>query len=144
MMPQNHFVVAAVVTLVAVVLFYPDLGWSEAVAWMLVAGIVAAVIDMDVILIVRRAARDDPDLEPWTDIRMVAKDFPEFLMMLSRKGLLRTVSITHVTIAVTATVLAYLLAPSLFIPVTLGAWSHMATDVPYLRSIKRAAGSTGE
>ena len=139
MLPQNHFVVAAVVTLVTIVLFYPDIDLVMAVVWMLVSGGVAAVIDLDVIILVRRKAKDDPELEPWVSPLEVAKDMKEFLVLLQRKGILSTIKITHLASAIAATVLGYMLVPSLFIPFTLGAWSHMATDVPLLRSIRIAA-----
>ncbi len=133
MLPQSHFAVAAVVTLVAVVLFYPDLDRLDALLWMVVAGVVAALIDIDVILMVRRRSRDDPELEPWASPVAVMRDFPEFIEMLRRKGLLRTIAWTHLASAVAATLVGYLLLPSLFIPIVIGAWSHLATDVRYLK-----------
>lgn len=139
MLPQNHFAVAAVVTLVAVVLFYPDLDPTDTLVWIVVAGIVAALIDMDVIILVRMKAKDDPELEPWANPVAVTKDFPEFLMTLHRKGLLGTIKWTHLTQAVVASLVGYFVLPSLFIPIFLGAWTHMATDVPYLRRIGLAA-----
>jgi len=142
MLPQNHFAVAAVVTLLAVVLFYPDLDLTDTVIWILVAGIMAAVIDLDVIILVRMKAKDDPELEPWANPIAVTKDFPEFLMMLHRKGLLRIIKWTHLTIAVVASLVGYFLLPSLFIPILIGAWSHLATDVPYLRRIGKAANAS--
>jgi len=142
MLPQNHFAVAAAVTLVAVVLFYPDLDLHDTVVWVLVAGIVAALIDMDVIILVRIKAKDDPELEPWASPLAVTKDFPEFLMTLHRKGLLRIIKWTHLTIAVVASLVGYFVLPSLFIPIFIGAWSHLATDVPYLRRIGLAASAS--
>ncbi len=133
MLPQSHFAVAAVVTLVAVVLYHPDLDRLDALLWMVVAGVVAALIDLDVILLVRSRARDDPELEPWASPIAVTRDFPEFLGMLRRKGLLRTIAWTHLASAVAATLVGYLLLPSLFIPIVIGAWSHLATDVRYLK-----------
>ena len=137
MLPQNHFVVAAVVTLVAVVLFYPDLDWADALVWVLAAGVVAALIDLDVILMVRWRARTDPDLRPYTDVRVVARDLRAMLRLLHRKGLLVKVAIPHLVSATVLTVASYHLAPSLFVPVFLGAWSHVVSDVPYVWSIAR-------
>ncbi len=142
MLPQNHFAVAALVTLVAIVLFYPDLNLGDTLVWMMVAGVVAALIDLDVIILVRLKAKDDPELEPWVSPREVTKDLTSFLVLLHKKGLLRTVKWTHVAIAVVATVVGYLILPSLFIPIFLGAWSHLATDVPYLWRIRQAAMSS--
>ena len=139
MMPHSHFVVAALVTVVAIILFYPDVDQTEAALWVVVAGIVAAVIDVDVILMVRSRARTDPDLRPYTDMRVVAKDLRAMLRLLHRKGLLVKVAIPHVTSATVLTVAAYLLAPPLFVPVFLGAWSHVVSDVPYVWSIMREA-----
>lgn len=142
MLPWNHFIVAAVVASVVVVLFYPDLDIIDTLIWILAAGIVAALIDMDVILLVRRKAKDDPDLEPWTSPLEVTKDFPEFLQMLHRKGLLSIIKWTHLGSAVVASLVGYLLLPSLFIPMVIGAWSHLATDVPYMFEIGRAASAS--
>ena len=139
MLPQNHFAVAAVIVLAAVVLFYPDLDLMDTLVWVLAAGIVAAIIDMDVIILVRMKAKEDPELEPWASPVAVTKDFPEFLMTLHRKGLLGTIKWTHLAQAVVASLLGYLVLPSVFIPLFIGAWSHMATDVPYLRRIGQAA-----
>ncbi len=142
MLPQNHFAVAALVTLVAIVLFYPDLNLGDTLVWMMVAGIVAALIDLDVIILVRMKAKDDPELEPWVSPREATKDLTSFLVLLHKKGLLRTVKWTHMGIAVAATLVGYLILPSLFIPIFLGAWSHLATDVPYLWRIRQAATSS--
>jgi hypothetical protein len=139
MMPQSHFVVAAVVTVFAIILFYPDLDLSEATVWVLVAGVVAAVIDIDVILMVRWKARTDPDLRPYTDMRVVAKDLRAMLRLLHRKGLLVKVAIPHLASGVVLTLASYYAAPSVFIPVFLGAWSHLLSDVPYVWSIMREA-----
>lgn len=139
MLPQNHFAVAAMVTLVAVVLYYPDQDLKDTVVWVLVAGIVAALIDLDVIILVRRKARDDPELEPWANPMEATKDLTAFLVILHKKGLLRIIKWTHLAIAVVATLVGYFLLPSLFIPMFTGAWSHLATDVPYLWRIGKAA-----
>jgi hypothetical protein len=142
MLPQNHFAVAAVVTLVVVVLFYPDLDLVDTIIWIVVAGVVAALIDLDVIVLVRMKAKEDPELEQWASPMKVTKDFPEFLATLERKGLLRIVKWTHLGIAVVASVVGYLLSPALFIPIFLGAWSHLATDVPYIRRIGRSSSAS--
>jgi hypothetical protein len=139
MLPQNHFLVAVVVTLVAVVLFYPDLDWVDALVWILVAGIVAAIIDLDVMIYVRMKAKDDPELRPWVNPAAVSKDLKTFLVLLSRKGLLSTIKYTHVASAVFASLIGYFALPSLFIPIVIGAWSHLMTDIPYLNEIRKAA-----
>jgi hypothetical protein len=141
MLPQNHFAVAAVVTLVAIVLFYPDLDLVDAIVWMVAAGIVAALIDVDVMVLVRIKAKEDPELEPWANPMEVTKDFPEFLTTLYQKGLFRIIQWTHLGSALAASLVGYLVVPSLFIPIFLGAWSHLATDVPYLSRIGNMAGT---
>ena len=142
MLPQNHFMVAAVVTAAVVMGFYPEMidellqdpasGIWPWLAWILLAGMVAAVIDLDVMIVVGRAAKTDPELEHWTHYSSISGDFKGFLKALNSKGLLRTVAVTHVTSAVVMTVMAYLLAPDYVVPVAIGAWSHLATDVPYI------------
>jgi hypothetical protein len=139
MMPQSHFVVAVLVTTLAIILFYPDMVLVDAGIWCLVSGIVAAIIDLDVILITRRAARTDPELAPFASPMEATKDLKAFLVLIYRKGLFDTVKWTHLGFGVVVTLLAYILAESLLVPVAIGAWSHLATDVPYLWSIKKAA-----
>ena len=138
MMPQNHFLVAAVITVVAIVSLYPDLDLPEAALWVVVSGVVAAVIDLDVILLVRWKAKDDPELRPYTDIRVVARDLRAMLRLLHQKGLLVKIAVPHLISATIMTMAAYFIAPSYFIPVVIGAWSHIVSDVPYVWSVTRA------
>jgi hypothetical protein len=139
MLPQNHFAVAAVVTAVVALVLFPGMDWTIVALWVVVSGAVAAVIDLDVIVITKRAARTDPELVPWSDPMVATKDLKAFLVVLSRKGILSRVKWTHLGTGVVATLVAYFLVPSLLIPVAIGAWSHLATDVPYLMVIRRAA-----
>ena len=139
MLPQNHFVVAAVLTLVAALVLFPGMAWTLVTLWVVVSGAVAAVIDLDVIVITKRAARKDPELEPWSDPLVATKDLKAFLVLLSRKGILSTVKWTHLASGVVATTVSYLLVPDLLVPVAIGAWSHLATDIPYLWTIRKAA-----
>ena len=151
MLPQNHFMVAAVVTAAVIYGFYPEMiedllhdpstGVWPWLGWVVLAGTVAALIDLDVIILTRRAARTDPELVPWSDPTVATKDLEVFLVVLYRKGLFRTIMWTHLAFAVVATLLAYLLAPLVLVPVAIGAWSHIATDVPYIWRIKRLAAS---
>jgi len=46
MMPQSHFVVAAIVTLVAVLLFHPDLDLAQAATWVVVATDLRALLGL--------------------------------------------------------------------------------------------------
>ncbi len=151
MLPQNHFMVAAVVTAAVIYGFYPEMidellidpasGIWPWLGWVLLAGTVAALIDLDVIILTRRAAKTDPELVPWSDPMVATKDLEVFLVVLYRKGLFRTIMWTHLAFAVVATLLAYLLAPSVLVPVAIGVWSHIATDVPYIWRIRKAAGT---
>jgi hypothetical protein len=143
MLPQNHFAIAAVTTLIVVVLFYPDLDLRGTLIWVLAAGVVAALIDLDVIVLVRVKAKADPELEPWASPVEATRDLMSFLVLLQRKGLLGVIKWTHLGSVVVSTLVGFLLLPSLFIPIFVGAWSHLATDVPYLRRIKQAA-ATGD
>jgi len=149
MLPQNHFMVAAVVTAAVIYGFYPEMiedllndpssGIWPLLGWVVLAGTVAALIDLDVIILTRRAARTDPELVPWSDPMVATKDLEAFLVVIYRKGLFRVVMWTHLAFGVVVTLLAYLLAPSVLVPVAIGAWSHLATDVPYLWRIRKAA-----
>jgi hypothetical protein len=142
MLPQNHFAVAVVVTAVVIVGLVPGMvgdlvddpasGIWPVLAWVVLAGSVAALIDLDVMVIVRRASREDPDLERWTRYSSISGDFKGFIEALSTRGLLRRVAVTHLASAVAATVLAYLVVPGYAVSVAIGAWSHLATDVPYI------------
>ena len=100
MMPQNHFVVAVVITVAAVLLFYPDLDLAEAALWAVVSGIAAAVIDLDVIVLVRWKAKSDPELRPYTDIRVVARDLRAMLRLLHERGLLLKIAVPHTASAI--------------------------------------------
>ncbi len=149
MLPQNHFMVAAVVTAAVIYGYYPEMiedllndpssGIWPWLGWVVLAGTVAALIDLDVIILTRRAARTDPERVPWSDPMVATKDLEAFLVVIYRKGLFRIVALTHLASGVLVTVMAFLLAPFLLVPVAIGAWSHLATDLPYIWKIRRLA-----
>jgi hypothetical protein len=141
MMPRYHFIIAAVITAVYAYVTRSCECYYQFGGWALLSGGVAALMDMDVILITRQAAKKDPDLEPFVNPKEATRDLTEFLVLLYHKGLLVRVGATHLTTAVVVTVIAYFLAPEWFIPVAIGAWSHLASDVPYLWRIKIEADS---
>lgn len=132
MLPQNHFVVAAVITLVVALVAFPGMQWVTIALWVLVSGLVAALIDLDVIVLVRVASKEDERLRPYNDISRVSKDFKGFMDTLTETGVLKRALVTHFTSSIIVTVLAYVLVPSYFYPVLIGTVSHLATDVPYI------------
>jgi len=134
MMPQYHTVIAAVVTAAVGLAIYPGNAMSTLLAWIIASALVAAVIDLDVMAHVARAAKRDPSLHRWTDPRIVGKDFRGFIEALRAKGLLRRAGATHLGISLAIVVVTWLLAPSLLVPVLIGVVTHLATDLQYLRA----------
>jgi len=133
-MPQYHAVIAAVVTAAVGAALYPGNALPTLLAWVVASAVVAAVIDLDVMAHVARAAKRDPGLKRWTDPRNVGRDFRGFIEALRAKGLLRLAGVTHLGISAVIVALAWLLLPSLLVPVIIGVATHLATDIQYLRA----------
>jgi hypothetical protein len=134
MMPQYHAVIAAIVTAAVGSALHPGGAPSTMLVWVVTSAVVAAVIDLDVMAHVSRAAKRDPSLQRWTDPRNVGKDFRGFIEALRAKGLLRLAGVTHLGISAVIVVAAWLLLPSLLVPVIIGVATHLATDIQYLRA----------
>jgi len=139
MMPQYHSVIAAVVTAVVGAVLYPDDALSKLLVWVVASAVVAAVIDLDVMFHVARAAKHDSSLERWTDPRNVGRDFRGFIEALREHGLLRLAGVTHLGISTMIVVVTWLLLPSLLVPVLIGVVTHLATDIQYLQAPKTIA-----
>ena len=139
MMPQYHAVIAAVVTAAVGSTLFPDNSITTLLVWVAVSAVVAAVIDLDVMAHVARAAKRDPALKHWTDPRNVGKDFRGFIEALRAKGILRMAGATHMGISIAFILIAWLLSPDLLVPVLIGVVTHLATDVQYLRAPGAAA-----
>jgi hypothetical protein len=134
MMPQYHAVIAAVATAAVGLALHPGVALSMLLVWIATSAVVAAVIDLDVMAHVARAAKQDPSLQRWTDPRNVGNDFRGFIEALRARGLLRLAGMTHLGISAVIVVAAWLLLPSLLVPVIIGVTTHLATDLQYLRA----------
>ncbi len=133
MLPHYHAFVAVAATSVVVILFVSEIELATFLLWLIISALVAALIDVDVMVHVRRASRTDPELGRFNDISEVSRDFKGFMDTITRKGILRKVVITHFAVSITLAVLVALLLPSLAPPVLIGVVTHLATDTPYLR-----------
>lgn len=137
MLPQNHLVIAIIVIIPAALILFPGLSLFQLLLWVVLGGAVAALIDMDIIIIVFQRAKKDERLRPYTNIRSVSKDFKGFVDTITETGVLRIGLMTHVLVSVTVIVLFHLFLSDLLFPVVIGVVTHLVTDVPYIGKLRK-------
>lgn len=133
MLPHNHFIIAGAVTAPAALMLSPDKSVSQVVAWVVVAGLVSAAIDLDVEAMVLLKSRGEPRLQPFRDPLEVYRNFSGFMDTIEATGVLRAAMVTHFLMAALAVLVFYLFSDAYIVPAALGVVSHIISDVPNMR-----------
>jgi hypothetical protein len=105
------------------------------IIWAVTAGIVAFVIDLDIIVMVAVGARKDKRLRPYNSIQKVARDFRGFIDTLYETGLLKKAMLTHLAVSILLIVVTFFVSSFFIVPVVVGVVTHLATDIPHVKRI---------
>ncbi len=135
MLPQKHFAIAALVITPIAVIYFPEKSVAGAGLWVLVGSLMSAIIDLDIIALVKLKSKDEDRLKPFTDPRAVFRKFDLFMDTIYETGVLAIAMKTHFIFSAIITILFYLSWRSYFIPVALGVGSHLISDIPNIRRI---------
>jgi len=135
MLPQYHFLIAALVITPIALLFYPELTLAGVGLWVLYGGFLSAAIDLDIIALVQLRSKEDNRLKPFTKPIEIFRKFSLFMDTLFETGLLRTAMKTHFILGTIFIIGFYLSSNQYFIPVTLGVTSHLVSDTPNIRRV---------
>jgi|Deesub1362A_J573_1020465.scaffolds.fasta_scaffold06055_4 uncharacterized membrane protein YagU involved in acid resistance len=135
MLPHSHFIVSALAIFTLSLPFLP-VGASELAGWIIVGGLVSALIDLDVVALVYWRSRSDSDLKPFTNPVELYKNYERFLDVIGEREILRTAFKTHFLISILFILLFYLFSPRYFIPVAIGVVTHVLSDLPSLQKFR--------
>ena len=135
MLPHQHFGIAGVFILLISLIFFPENTILTIIKWILVGGIVSALLDLDMMILVSIKSKKHKELQKFKNPKNVMKDFKGFMDALVKTGVLKTGLATHIIIHTLVVLLFYFFINSYFIPVLIGAVTHIASDLPHLRRL---------
>ncbi len=131
MLPHNHFLIAAFAIFLLSALLFP-LTPSKLAKWILVGGIVSALIDLDVVALVYWKSKTDTKLKPFRKPTELYKNYSVFLKTIAESGILKTGIKTHLIISALVILISYTI-PEYFIPVFIAVVTHILSDLPEAR-----------
>ena len=95
MLPHHHFAISAAATIPVALLTQQPTTAAGLVTWAAAGGIVSALMDLDVVVLLNLRARSEPALRPFRDPRRIFTGFDELMDLLSSTGVLRVALVTH-------------------------------------------------
>jgi hypothetical protein len=134
MLPHDHALLAAAVITPAVLIAAPGT-LSLAAAQVATGAAVAAVIDLDVLLLVYLKGNRQPRLQPFRNPLRIVSDFDRFMDIVQQTGLRKLVHKTHLLMSAIILVSAYFYLPSFFLATSLGVASHLVSDFFHWRRL---------
>jgi hypothetical protein len=135
MLPHYHAIIAATTVIFVSLIFFPDMTIPDTVMWTVVGSIIAAIIDLDAIILVNIKSKKEPALQRFQSIKTIAADFNAFINTMAETGILKTILSTHVIFSAIIALLFYVFLPSFLIPVALGIITHLLSDIKYIGRI---------
>ncbi len=135
MLPHYHAIIAAITVLIISLIFFQDLSIIEIFIWIVVGSVVAALIDIDAIILVKIKSKREPALQRFQSFKAIANDFNAFINTMGETGTLKTILVTHVIFSLIIVLLFYLILESYVVPVIFGVLTHLLTDIKYIKKI---------
>ena len=129
MLPQDHFLVSAVV-MVPVAMVFPAQNHIGLVGLGLISGVVAALIDLDVIVLIYLKGKEYPSMRLFYNPTKIFTQFKLFMDTFAQSGLLKVAMKTHMVIFFALPVLTYIFFPAYFLPVIVASITHFLCDIP--------------
>ena len=137
MLPHNHFLIAGLVIVSALLLSFPGMALVDVFSWAVAGGFLSAAIDLDVYVLVMLKSRDDKGLKKYVNPFEIYKNFESFMNLIFETGLWRVILITHIAFSAIIIFVFYFYVDAYFVPAALAVASHFISDLPNLRRIGR-------
>jgi hypothetical protein len=133
MLPTNHFAIAVVFAAPAALLTGHDVQTS--VAWAGSAGLVSALIDLDVYAMVVIGSGQEERLQPFRSFINIYRQFDLFMETISQTGILQKAMATHLIISALVCFLAWFFTRAFFYPVLIAVLTHILSDIPNILKV---------
>ena len=134
MLPQNHFVISSVAMIpVAAVVCSQNV--PQAVEWIVLAGVISAAIDLDVLAMIYAKGNEYPAFRQFYNPLNLFTKFKLFMKTLVGTGQLKTVMKSHFTTFIALPLLTWLLSPEYLLPVAVAVVTHLLSDIPNIRLV---------
>jgi len=133
MLPHKHFIISAASAVPVAMIAARSEPSTSVIEWFLVAGLVSALLDIDVLAIVLARGRRHSALHTFArnPIRMFTH-FSEFMAALYSTGLIRVAMLTHFALWALVPVAVIFLAPEWTVPVVVAVITHALSDTPHI------------
>jgi len=135
MLPQKHFLIAALVIVPAAFVFFPDLTFVGVGLWVLCGGLLSAAIDFDVMALVFLKSKEEDRLKLFRNPFEINRNFSHFMDTIYDTGVLKVAMTTHLALAAVFISIVYFTSISYFIPAALGGVSHLVSDIPNYKRV---------
>jgi hypothetical protein len=132
MLPQKHFVISSV-AMIPVAAVASSQNIPQAVEWIVLAGVVSAAIDLDVLALIYVEGKDYPALRIFYNPLNLFTKFKLFMKTLVDTGLIKTAMKSHFTTFIALPLLTWLLSPAYLLPVSVAVFTHFLSDIPNIK-----------
>lgn len=136
MLPHKHFLVSALLIIIAIIIFFPWMESAEVIKWIVVGGFISAAIDLDIYTIVCLKSRKENKLKPYRNPMEIYRSFNVFMDTIFATGVDKIGLITHLVFPTFIILIFYFLFAGYFIPVIIGVVSHIISDLPNFKRLK--------
>jgi len=135
MLPHYHFLITVIILLPFIVLFYPELSYTEIVYWIIIGGLISIIIDFDVIFMTYIKSDKEEKLKQFKKPQNLFKNFKQFMDIITELGILKKVMITHIISSMIIILLFYFFINHYFVLSSIAVITHILTDIPNIKRI---------
>ena len=135
MLPQNHFLISAIVIVPVALVFFPSLTLASLLVWILCGGLLSAAVDLDIVVLTFLKSKEEDRLKPFRNPLEINRNFDLFMDTIYEVGVLKTALTTHFLVVAFILLSFYLSSSLYFVPVALGVVSHLISDIPNYRRV---------
>jgi hypothetical protein len=127
MLPHKHFLISAAAA-VPFSLHHPE--------WILASGVISAVVDTDVTVLVWVYAKKHEALAQFRNPINIFTRYGLFMETIEKTGVLKIAMATHLLMSGAILLLTGIYVKGLFVPAVIGVVSHILSDIPNIRKLK--------
>ena len=124
MLPHKHFLIAG--GLAAIAAFFFQTSLFEGVVWVVIAGIVSVLIDIDAVVAVNVSKQLREEFSNPLDM---FRKYEGLLEELKGTGIINILMVTHVILSAAALIVTFVYFEAYLVSVLIGVFSHLLVDV---------------
>ena len=116
---------------------FPEKSAVEVAEWVMAGGLLSSMIDLDVYALTLLKSGKERRLRPFVNPLEIYRKFCTFMDAITETGVLRTAMKSHLVSSALSILASHIFFKEYSIPVTLGAISHLISDIPNMQRTRR-------